>query len=75
MTSVAIEEAQTRLPELIEQLAEGEELVITRDARPVAKLIAPAAERTKPIFGRGRGKLIVIAEDEEHLKDFQDYMP
>ena len=75
MTTVTIEEAQANLPELIEHLAADEELVITRNDRPVAKLVGPAAETPKPVFGRGRGKVIVVAEDEEHLQDFQDYMP
>ena len=38
MSTVTIEEAQAKLPELIEHLAADEELVITRNARPVTKL-------------------------------------
>jgi antitoxin (DNA-binding transcriptional repressor) of toxin-antitoxin stability system len=38
MPSVTLEEAQRRLPELIEQLLHGEELVITRDGSPLARL-------------------------------------
>jgi hypothetical protein len=29
----------------------------------------------KPQFGRCKGKLVILAEDDEHLKDFDDYMP
>jgi prevent-host-death family protein len=75
VANVTIAEAQARLPELIEQLATGEELVITENARPVAKLVKPASETREPVFGRGRGKVIVVSEDEEHLADFEDYMP
>ena len=75
MSVVTIEEAQARLPEIIDQLAPGEEVVITRDTRPVAKLVRPPGEEPRPVFGRGRGKVIIVAEDEEHLKDFEDYMP
>ena len=74
MSTVTIEEAQANLPELIKQLGTGEEIVITREARPVAKLVPPIVEG-KPLFGRGRGKIVVLAEDDEHLKDFEDYMP
>jgi len=35
MTTVSIEEAQAKLPELIEHLAKGEELVITRNQQLV----------------------------------------
>ena len=74
--TVTVEEAQARLPELINQLAAGEEVVITRDEQPVAKLIAqqpPARKPRRP--GALKGILVVHAEDDEHLKDFEDYMP
>ena len=74
MTTVTLEEAHANLPELIENLAPGEEIVILRNAQPVAKLVLPAPQKPSPIFGRGKGKIIVVTEDEEHLKDFEDYM-
>jgi prevent-host-death family protein len=75
MTAVSLEVAQAKLPELIERLAAGEELLITQHSRPVAKLVA--ADRTKPVpvFGSGRGKVISIVDDDEHLADFAEYMP
>ena len=75
MTAMTLEEAQARLLEVIEHLAPGEELIITRDARPVAQLIGLPAEKPHPVPGRGRGKLVILAEDDEHLEDFRTYMP
>jgi antitoxin (DNA-binding transcriptional repressor) of toxin-antitoxin stability system len=75
MMTITIEEAQARLPQLIDQLAPGEELVITRDSRPIAQLVGLPAEKPRPVPGRGRGNLIIISEDDDHLKDFEDYMP
>jgi antitoxin (DNA-binding transcriptional repressor) of toxin-antitoxin stability system len=75
MTAITLEEAQARLPEVIEKLAPGEELLITRDARPVAQLIGLTTEKPRPVPGRGRGKLVILAEDDAHLEDFEDYMP
>ncbi len=40
MRSITLTEAQARLPELIETLRPGEEIVIAEDDRPVAKLVA-----------------------------------
>jgi prevent-host-death family protein len=40
MTSVGAFEAKTRLSALLDQVEAGEEVVITRHGRPVAKLIA-----------------------------------
>ncbi len=75
MNTITLEEAQAKLPQLIEQLAPGDELIITRDARPVAQLIALPADRPHPVPGRGRGKLVIHSEDEEHLSDFEGDMP
>jgi antitoxin (DNA-binding transcriptional repressor) of toxin-antitoxin stability system len=75
MPTITLEEAQARLPQLIEKLAPGEELVILRNAEPVAKLVGQAGEKPHPVFGRGRGKVVIVSEDDEHLKDFEDYMP
>jgi prevent-host-death family protein len=75
MPTITIEEAQAKLPELVDQLAPGEEIVITRDARPVAKLVGQPGAVGQPVFGRGKGKVVIAAEDDEHLKDFEDYMP
>ena len=72
---VTIEEAQARLPELIAHLTPGEELVITRNNQPVAQLRSLATSKPRPRFGSGKGKLVIVTEDDEHLKDFQEYMP
>ena len=75
MTTVTIEEAQAKLPELIEHLAAGEALIITRNQQPIARLQAePLASRKPRLAGSAKGLLTVNAEDEEHLQDFNEYM-
>lgn len=75
MTTMTIEEAGARLAEIIEKLSPGEEIVLLRDARPVARLIGQAGELPRPVRGRGRGKLVVVSEDDEHLEGFEECMP
>jgi antitoxin (DNA-binding transcriptional repressor) of toxin-antitoxin stability system len=70
MITATVEDAQARLPELLERVTGGEEVVITRDGRPVASLGLP---RGVPIPGRCKGMLVVRAEDDDHLKDFAEY--
>ncbi|HWL70453.1 MAG TPA: type II toxin-antitoxin system prevent-host-death family antitoxin [Geminicoccus sp.] len=41
MTEVGILEAKTHLSRLIEQVEKGEEVVITRHGKPVARLVRP----------------------------------
>jgi antitoxin (DNA-binding transcriptional repressor) of toxin-antitoxin stability system len=38
MTTISIEEAQSRLPELIHGLVPGDEITLTENNRPVARL-------------------------------------
>ena len=76
MHAVTLEEAQAKLPEIIDNLIPGEELIITRNNQPVAKLVGqqrPVRMPRRP--GSAKGKLIILAEDDEHLEDFKDYMP
>jgi antitoxin (DNA-binding transcriptional repressor) of toxin-antitoxin stability system len=78
MTTVSIEEAQARLPELIEHLAAGEQLVITRDTKPIARLLveAPmAAAPQRPCPGFLKGWITYMAPDfDAPLEDMREYM-
>ena len=77
-STITIDEAQVKLRELIHQLAPGEEIVIIEGQRPVARLVSEPSE-TKPGLrpppGLGKGFITVISDDDEHLKDFEEYMP
>jgi prevent-host-death family protein len=75
MATVTLQEAQAKLSDLIHQLSPGEEVIITENDQPVAKLVAPQAEKPHPLPGRGKGMLTVVAEDDEHLEGFKEYMP
>jgi antitoxin (DNA-binding transcriptional repressor) of toxin-antitoxin stability system len=78
MATITIEEAQAKLPDLIHQLAPGEELLITENHQPIAKLVGgapkPKAE-LRPPPGLGKGCITILAEDDEYLQDFAEYMP
>ena len=74
MPTVTIEEAQAGLPELIENLLLGEELVITRDGRPVARLMRENRSSWPCQPGTAKGMLTIHEDDDEHLADFREYM-
>jgi antitoxin (DNA-binding transcriptional repressor) of toxin-antitoxin stability system len=75
MSTITIEEAQANLPEIIDKLTPGGELIITRNDQPVAKLVGQRRPVRKPRQpGSAKGKLIILAEDDEHLEDFKEYM-
>ncbi len=75
MPTLTIDEFQARLPQIIDELHPGEELVITRDNRAIAKLVAPVPDKPIPVFGSCKGMLTILAEDDDHLKDFAEYVP
>ena len=59
---VNIHQAKTHLSRLVEQAAAGEEIIIGKAGRPMARLIAYAPGRTPRVPGALRGR-IHIAED------------
>ncbi len=62
MIAVAIEHAQRELTRLIDDVALGERVVITRNGVPVAQLTPIARPTPKPTFGSAKG-LVKMAED------------
>lgn len=69
VTTVNIFDAKTRLSKLIEQVERGEEIIIARAGKPVARLIRLETPPKRPIrFGALKGK-VRIAED------FDDPLP
>ena len=75
MTSIPLEDAQARLGEIIAGLLPGEEVEITKDNEPIARLVCelpPLREPRKP--GSAIGKIFIISDDDEHLRDFAEYM-
>ena len=74
MRTMPIGQVEGHLAEIIENLTPGEEVVITRDDKLLARLVGERGDRPKPIPGRGKGMLTIISDDDEHLKDFEEYM-
>jgi len=63
-----IQEAKTHLSRLVERAAGGEEIVIAKAGKPMAKLVPyrPAQEPRKPGFWKGR---VRIAPDFDELPE------
>ena len=74
-STITLEEAQKRLAELSRQLEPGEELVITENEEPVAKLVSQPKPRRRREPGRCKGMITLLVEDDEHLEGFEEYMP
>ena len=74
--TVSIEEAQANLKELVGGLSKGDEIVITQDSQPVARLVGETRSRPSlPEPGLGRGEIIYISPDfDAPLEEFKEYM-
>lgn len=75
-TIITVEEAQSRLKELIDQLEPGEEIVIIANQQPVARLVGERPVRpSRPAPGLGKGSILYMASDfDEPLEEFKEYM-
>lgn len=73
--SIPIEHAAARLAELVHHLKPGDEIVLTDHDRPVARILPSPSTNARRTAGNCKGMLIIHQEDDEHLKDFADYMP
>jgi prevent-host-death family protein len=64
--SVNVYEAKTHLSQLLDRAAAGEEIIIARAGRPVARLVAlaePSSRRRVP--GAWHGKVSIAADFDE----------
>jgi antitoxin (DNA-binding transcriptional repressor) of toxin-antitoxin stability system len=74
MATITIEEARVKLDELIHRLTPGEEVVITENDQPVAKLVAaPPKARKVPKLGTQRGSVLSMEHFDDPLNDFKEY--
>jgi prevent-host-death family protein len=69
MPTVTIHQAKTNLSKLIERASQGEEIIIARGAKPVARLVPVGAVKGKRQPGRLKGKISIGPEFFEPLPD------
>jgi len=75
MQQVNLKEAETQLVELIEAVASGEEVVITRSDGAAFKLVPFSPAKPRPKFGSARGLVLMSDDFDAPLEDFKDYAP
>ncbi len=69
------EEAQAKLPELIEAALKGEEILIENFSNEVVliKLLPVKRENSKRKLGFAKGQIRLAEDFDAPLEDFQDY--
>jgi prevent-host-death family protein len=66
--SVGVHEAKTHLSKLLEDVAAGEEVIITRRGEEIASLVSSRAPSTR-LFGIDRGRFVVPEDFDAPLPD------
>ena len=77
MATLTIQEAQARLTDLIHRLSPGDEVVITENDLPVARLVSATTAPPKNLrqLGTMKGTVLYMAADfDAPLDDFKEYM-
>jgi antitoxin (DNA-binding transcriptional repressor) of toxin-antitoxin stability system len=74
MTSLPLQQAQAQLPDLIHGLAPGDEVVITENDQPVARIVPPVAAQAGRKLGTLHGTVLYMAPDFDAPFDaFKEY--
>ncbi len=74
-TTMAVEDITVTLPELLDSLTPGDEVILTRNQQPVAKLVSESPKRHQPRkAGNCIGMIRIVADDDKHLENFEEYM-
>jgi len=60
-----VHDAKTHLSRLLDRVAEGEEIIIAKSGKPVAKLVRLSAEPRRP--GRLKGRIHIGPDFDEPL--------
>ena len=74
-TTMEVENMQMTLPELLDHLTPGDEVILTRNHQTVAKLVSETSKTPRPAPGLGKGSIIYMAPDfDAPLDEFKEYM-
>jgi prevent-host-death family protein len=71
---VPLNEAKTRLSELIRRVEAGEEIVIRRGSKPVARLVPERPIQIRPP-GALRGRIVIGEDFDAPLAEFDELRP
>lgn len=74
MTQVNIHQAKTHFSKLIKKVLNGEEVVIAKGNKPVAKLVAIDGSKPKRELGTARGTFQIAPDFDEPWGDFEAYL-
>lgn len=73
MHQVNIHEAKTNLSKLIQEVLDGNEVIIAKNRKPIVQIINIQETEHKRKLGLAKGKIFIADSFDEPLKDFEEY--
>lgn len=70
MEKINVYQAKTHLSQLLSRVEQGEEILIARNGKPVAKLVPVSAQPRRP--GRLKGRIRIAPNFDDPLPDSGD---
>lgn len=74
MSQVNIHEAKTHLSQLLRKVVAGEEIIIAKGNKPIAKLVQITTSRKKRKLGSAKGQIEISIDFDEPLDELKEYM-
>lgn len=74
MDAVSIHEAKTHFSKLIARAEAGEEVIVRRGPKPVAKIVAYSAPSQPRVPGRLKGQIEIAPDFDELPEEFDEYL-
>ncbi len=74
MQQIEITELPGQIGVLLTAIAQGEEIVLTQSAQPIAKVIKLPHVRKPRKAGSAEGQIFMSLDFDEPLEDFKEYM-
>ena len=70
---INIHEAKTRLSQLLKQVEMGDEIIIARANKPIARLVAYQEKPTQRFLGEAKGMVEIMPDFDQLPEDFMEH--
>lgn len=74
MVYIELDKAKLQIDVLIQKAIDGQEVVITDNAKPVLKLVPVVKTKIRRKAGSAKGMISMSDDFDEPLEDFRDYI-
>jgi prevent-host-death family protein len=71
--TINIHEAKTRLSQLLQQVEEGDEIIISRANKPIARLVAYRGKAQPRRLGEAKGIVEIMPDFDQLPEDFLEH--